>query len=147
MRDDETAAKSVGINIYFSKLVALVISSFFLGISGALTAFFINHTHADFGVFGITTNFLGIVISVIGGTATIFGSIIGALIVELPANYLTSYSTYAVIAYGATMVLVVLFLRSGILNAVTAFLERFKRPKSIEEEQQVVTSPDQPKTS
>ncbi|MDA4112281.1 MAG: branched-chain amino acid ABC transporter permease [Thaumarchaeota archaeon] len=133
MRDDETAAKSIGINVYFFKLATLVISSFFLGISGALTAFFINHTHSDFGIFGITTNFLGIVISVIGGTATIFGSIIGALIVELPANYLTSYSTYAVIAYGATMVLVVLFLRSGILSVITTIAGRFRRSKSAEE--------------
>ena len=118
MRDDETAAKSIGINVYFYKLATLIVSSFFLGISGAATAFFINHTHSDFGIFAITTNFLGIVISVIGGPATIFGSIIGSLIVELPANYLTSYSAYAVIAYGVTMVLVVLFLRNGILNAI-----------------------------
>jgi branched-chain amino acid transport system permease protein len=150
MRDDETAAKSVGINVYYSKLGSLVISSFFLGLSGALAAFFINHTHADFGIFGITTNFLGIVISVIGGTATIFGSIIGALIVELPANYLTSYSTYAVIAYGATMVIVMLFLRSGILNAVTTLLSRLRRPKSIEEhhvekEEPPVVASDRPK--
>jgi branched-chain amino acid transport system permease protein len=149
MRDDETAAKSVGINVYYSKLASLMISSFFLGLSGALGAFFINHTHADFGVFGITTNFLGIVISVIGGTATIFGSIIGALIVELPANYLTSYSTYAVIAYGATMVLVVLFLRSGILNAVTTLFSKMRRRTvSAEhpiEEKPMATSTDRPK--
>ena len=151
MRDDETAAKSVGINVYYSKLASLVISSFFLGLSGALAAFFINHTHADFGVFGITTNFLGIVISVIGGTATIFGSIIGAFIVELPANYLTSYSTYAVIAYGATMVLVVLFLRSGILNAVTTLFSRLRR-RTVSAEKQSRRkkttcghSPDRPK--
>jgi branched-chain amino acid transport system permease protein len=141
MRDDETAAKSVGINVYFSKLVALVISSF------CLVAFFINHTHADFGVFNITTNFLGIVISVIGGPATIFGSIIGSLIVELPANYLTSYSTYAVIAYGTTMVLVVLFLRSGILNTIHDITNRFGRGSSSRGEQpkEEIASVDRPK--
>jgi len=125
MRDDEVAAKAVKINVYFYKLVTLVLSSFFLGISGASTALFINHGHFDYGIFGITTNFLGIVVSVIGGPATIFGSIIGSLIVELPANYLTSYSTYAVIAYGATMVLAMLFLRSGILNAVVSLTRGF----------------------
>ena len=120
MRDDEVAAKSVGINVYFYKLVALIISSFFLGLSGACSAYFIYHAHFDYTIFSITTNFLGIVIAIIGGPATIFGSVIGALIVELPANYLTSYSIYAVIGYGVTMVLVVLFLRNGILNALTA---------------------------
>jgi len=129
MRDDEIAAKSVGINVYVYKLVTLIVSSFFLGLSGASTAYFVEHAHFDYGIFGITTNFLAIVISVIGGSATIFGSIIGALIVILPANYLTSYSTYAVIAYGATMVIVVLFFRSGILNALEGILRRAMKGK------------------
>lgn len=139
MRDDEVAAKAVGINVYLYKLVALILSSSLLGLSGASTAFFINHSHFDFGIFAITTNFLGVVISVIGGPATIFGSIIGSLIVELPANYLTSYSTYAIIAYGATMILVVLFLRSGILNAVVSLTARrsTKRPKLLPAPQKV----------
>lgn len=124
MRDDEIAAKSVGINVHISKLVTLLVSSFLLGVSGASTALFINHSHFDYTIFAITPNFLGVVISVIGGPATIFGSIIGALIVELPANYLTSYSTYAVLSYGATLVLVVLFLKSGILNAVVTITNR-----------------------
>ena len=129
MRDDEIAAKSVGINVYVYKLITLIVSSFFLGLSGASTAYFVEHAHFDFGIFGITTNFLAIVISVIGGSATIFGSIIGALIVILPANYLTSYGPYAVIAYGATMVVVVLFFRSGILNAVEGILRRAMKSK------------------
>ncbi len=124
MRDDEVAAKAVGIDVYLYKLVALVVSSFLLGVSGASAAFFINHSHFDFGIFNITSNFLGIVISVIGGPATIFGSIIGSLIVELPANYLTSYSTYAILSYGATLVVVVLFLRRGILNALAGLTKR-----------------------
>lgn len=131
IRDDEVAAKAVGINIYLYKLVSMLLSSFFLGISGALTAYFINHAHFDYGIFAVTTNFLGIVVSVIGGPATIFGSIIGSLIVEFPADYLTSYSTYAVITYGATMVLVVLFLSSGILNAIVAMTNRVNRRKKI----------------
>lgn len=131
IRDDEVAAKAVGINVYLYKLVSMLLSSFFLGISGALTAYFINHGHFDYGIFAITTNFLGIVVSVIGGPATIFGSIIGSLIVLFPANYLTSYSTYAVITYGVTMVLVVLFLRSGILNAIVTIANRFNHRKKI----------------
>lgn len=130
MRDDEVAAKAVGINVYLYKLVTLVLSSFFLGISGALTAYFINHGHFDYGIFGITSNFLGIVVSVIGGPATIFGSIIGSLLVEFPANYLTSYSTYAVITYGATMVIVVLFLKSGVLNAVVTMTRGFSKRRA-----------------
>jgi branched-chain amino acid transport system permease protein len=132
MRDDEVAAKAVGINVYVYKLVALVLSSFLLGVSGASTAFFINHAHFDYGIFAITSNFLGVVISVIGGPATIFGSIIGSLIVELPANYLTSYATYAVITYGVTMVVVVLFLRSGILNGLVALVGRIRSARARE---------------
>jgi branched-chain amino acid transport system permease protein len=130
MRDDEVSAKAVGINIHIYKLVTLIISSFLLGVSGAATTLFINHSHFDYTIFAITPNFLGVVISVIGGPATIFGSIIGALIVELPANYLTSYSIYAVITYGATLVLVVLFLKGGILNAIVALGNRIVRQRA-----------------
>jgi branched-chain amino acid transport system permease protein len=130
MRDDEVAAKASGINVHFYKLISLVVSSLLLGVSGAATSLFIDHSHFDYTIFAITPNFLGIVISVIGGPATIFGSIIGALIVEIPANYLTSYSSYAVITYGATLVLVVLFLKSGILNAVLSLSRRFGKRKA-----------------
>ncbi|HZW54836.1 MAG TPA: branched-chain amino acid ABC transporter permease [Nitrososphaerales archaeon] len=128
MKDDEAAAKSISINIPIYKLASLIVSSFFLGLAGAYYTLYISNV--NYTIFSINTNFLGVVISILGGSGTILGSIIGSLIVQLPSQYLVSYGSYSIILYGATMILVMLFLRGGILQGVEYLASKLNRNKS-----------------
>lgn len=128
IKDDEVAARAISINIPVHKLVVLIISSFFLGLSGAYYCLYVSNV--NYTIFSINTDFLGVVISILGGSGTIFGSIIGSLLVQLPAQYLVSYGSYAIIVYGSTMIVVMLFLRGGIIQGAEYIATKLKIIKS-----------------
>ena len=85
IRDMDIAAEIIGVNPLIAKLSAFAVSSFFVGISGAL--FFSVYLGAvEVGeVFGIQKSFLVLFMIIIGGLGSIFGSFAGAaLLVVLP---------------------------------------------------------------
>ncbi|MEJ0096494.1 MAG: branched-chain amino acid ABC transporter permease [Methylocella sp.] len=84
IRDMDTAAAVIGIPVVRTKLTAFVVSSFILGIAGALWAFAYLGT-ADAHSFGIDRSFQILFIIIIGGLGSIAGSYIGAaFILVLP---------------------------------------------------------------
>ena len=85
IRDMDIAAEIIGVNPLMAKLSAFAVSSFFIGISGAL--FFAIYLGAvEVGeAFGITKSFTVLFMIIIGGLGSIFGSFAGAaFLVVLP---------------------------------------------------------------
>ncbi len=85
IRDMDIAAEIIGVNPLTAKLSAFAVSSFFVGVSGAL--FFSVYLGAvEVGeVFGIQKSFLVLFMIIIGGLGSIFGSFAGAaFLVVLP---------------------------------------------------------------
>ena len=85
IRDMDIAAEIIGVNPLKAKLTAFAVSSFFVGISGAL--FFAVYLGAvEVGeAFGIQKSFIVLFMIIIGGLGSIFGSFAGAaLLVVLP---------------------------------------------------------------
>ena len=83
IRDMDIAAEIIGVNPLASKLTAFAVSSFFVGISGAL--FFAVYLGAvEVGeVFGIQKSFIVLFMIIIGGLGSIFGSFAGAAFIVL----------------------------------------------------------------
>jgi len=83
IRDMDIAAEIIGVNPLKTKLTAFAVSSFYIGISGAL--FFSVYLGAvEVGeVFGITQSFLVLFMIIIGGLGSIFGSFAGAAFLVL----------------------------------------------------------------
>ena len=83
IRDMDIAAEIIGVNPLKAKLTAFAVSSFFVGISGAL--FFAVYLGAvEVGeAFGITKSFLVLFMIIIGGLGSIFGSFAGAAFLVL----------------------------------------------------------------
>ena len=83
IRDMDIAAEIIGVNPLTAKLSAFAISSFFVGLSGAL--FFAVYLGAvEVGeVFGINKSFLVLFMIIIGGLGSIFGSFAGAAFLVL----------------------------------------------------------------
>lgn len=82
IRDMDTAASVIGIRVARRKLLSFGISSFFLGITGALWAFAYLGT-ADAHAFNLDKSFQILFIVIIGGVATIFGNFLGAAFIVL----------------------------------------------------------------
>ncbi len=83
IREDETAAATLGKNIFRYKLIILTVSAFFAGIAGSLYAHYI--TFIDPTSFSLPVLILLLSAVIIGGLASIRGSVVGAfLLILLP---------------------------------------------------------------
>ena len=122
IHDSETAARVLGVDVARYKLIAFVISAVYAAIAGAYLALF------DGLVTPITAGFLRsiefVTMAVLGGLGSIFGSIVGAALLVLLPQVLTVLHEYEHIALGLIMMLVMIFLPSGIVPALTARLTR-----------------------
>jgi branched-chain amino acid transport system permease protein len=84
IRDNETAARIIGVPVLRTKLLAFALSSFIIGVAGALWAFAYLRTVEPAG-FNLDRSFQILFIIIIGGLATIRGSFLGAaLMVVFP---------------------------------------------------------------
>lgn len=81
VRDRDMAAQIMGINLFNYKVMAFAISSFFIGISGALLAHFTMIVSPEFYSFQVSIEYLAMIL--VGGLGSVFGSILGALFITL----------------------------------------------------------------
>lgn len=81
IRDDETAVKAVGKNVFSAKLWALVLSAAFAGIAGALYAHY--RLFLDPSIFSLPEIILLILIVIVGGRGKFWGVIAGTLLIIL----------------------------------------------------------------
>jgi branched-chain amino acid transport system permease protein len=120
IRDDETAASALGKNVAFLKTLAVMVSSACAAVAGSLYAFYLSFINVESFTLEVSVQIIAMVI--IGGTATLLGPVIGAVIVLLlPAlltyiPYLppTEIGSIQQMIYGLAMVLLMIFRPSGL---------------------------------
>jgi len=113
VRDSERAAEASGINLRFYKTLSFTISAAFTGMAGALFAHHTNYVSAEtFGDSWLSVDFL--VAVVVGGQASLAGSILGGAFVVLLPYYLSEYQDFAFILKGIVLILVLLFAPAGL---------------------------------
>ena len=125
MRDSEHAAQAMGISLFKYKLVAFALSAFYAGIAGSLYIHLIRFTGPDQWGVDLSLNLLAMV--VIGGLASIGGSVFGAayitmapdLIRKLPL--LDSVRNLSSIFTGVSLILIIMFFPYGIVRMFTQF--------------------------
>jgi branched-chain amino acid transport system permease protein len=81
IRDQDIAAEVMGVNLFRYKLTAFAVSSFFVGLSGALTAHY--RTIISWERFTLETSIIFLAMIIIGGLGSISGSIYGAAFITL----------------------------------------------------------------
>ena len=124
IREDETKAATIGINLPVEKMLAFVASSFFVGAAGAVYGYYLTFIDPR-GMFSILFS-VQIVLSVlVGGRATLWGPVIGAFLIEwineVANNNLGGGNTRLLI-FGGLLVGLVLFLPTGILPTAERLL-------------------------
>ncbi|MBA2278711.1 MAG: branched-chain amino acid ABC transporter permease [Chloroflexia bacterium] len=115
IRDDELAARAMGIRTTRIKITAFALSSFFPGAAGAIYARHVGLIDPP-SVFLVIWSIRAIATSILGGQGTILGPIIGAIVLTLVTEKVweTDPNLYQVFL-GGLIVLVVLFIPGGIL--------------------------------
>ena len=83
-REDEVAARAAGIGVYNERRTAWILSSFIVGIGGALYGQFLGTFNAD--AFYFTITFLVIAMLVVGGRTSLAGAVIGSGFISIVAE-------------------------------------------------------------
>lgn len=123
MRDSEHAAQAMGVSLLKYKLIAFALSAFYAGIAGSLYIHLIRFTEPNQWGIDLSLNLLAMV--VIGGLASIPGSIIGAAFIVLvpefvkDVEFLQNIKNVASIFTGAALVLVIMFFPYGLARMGT----------------------------
>jgi branched-chain amino acid transport system permease protein len=123
IREDETAAQALGVNTFKYSMIAIAISAFMTALAGAFYANFIFYLQPNL-VFGMSLSIEMILRPIVGGVGTALGPILGSFILTPLSEIARAYFTKGgleglhLILYGVLTVLVVLFMRKGILHYV-----------------------------
>jgi branched-chain amino acid transport system permease protein len=122
LRGDDVAASSVGINITKYKTQAFVLSAAYASLAGSLYAHynrFISPQVAD-----LSNSIMMIIMAVLGGIRTIYGVVIGAMIMKSIPEVLESFLDYQMIITGIILVVLLLYMPRGLLGIADAILDR-----------------------
>ncbi len=132
VRDNESAANASGIDVTRTKLAGMAVSAALTGIGGGL--FIMSVRTADpaslLSLFDFGVKFA--LIALIGGLGTVYGPVLGALLVIPLENWLRATlggmaPGLSVAVLGAILILASLFLKRGIVGALTQATQRWRR--------------------
>jgi branched-chain amino acid transport system permease protein len=114
IRDSDIAAEVNGVNLTRYKLLAFAISSFYTGVHGALYAQVLGHIEPQ--IFNIGESLTLFVAVIIGGVASVEGSILGAAFVLLVPKVLSEFREMVPVVYGVAILIVLIFEPLGLFG-------------------------------
>ena len=127
LHDSEAAAESLGVDTARMKLKIFVWSALYASLAGSLYAHSLNFiAPASFGfMFSIKL----VTMVVLGGMASIWGSLLGAGVLTVLPELLTAFNDFEVIIFGAILMVVMIFLPRGLVRGLMDLWEfrRYKR--------------------
>jgi branched-chain amino acid transport system permease protein len=122
IRENEPRAISLGYDTTRYKFLAYLLSGTLAGLAGATKAIVFqlaSLTDAHWSMSGEV-----VLITLLGGMGTVFGPVIGALIVISMENYLAQFGAWVTIAQGVIFVICVLTFRRGVVGEIAHFLKK-----------------------
>src|SRR6266542_3481438 len=114
IRDSEIAAEVNGVNLTRYKLLAFATSSFYTGVHGALYAQVLGHIEPQ--IFNVSESITLFVAVIIGGVASIEGSILGAAFVTLVPRLLSNFRELVPVVFGLSIIVVLIFEPLGLFG-------------------------------
>jgi len=128
MRDDALAAGAVGVEIPQLRMLAFAIASVYGGLAGVLYAGLIRYVAPE--TFSLANMFLLLAMVIIGGRQSLIGCLVGAVGLTLVREALVEFATFAQLAFGAVVVLMVVFAPTGLAGIPVRVRQRFSRGRS-----------------
>lgn len=126
---DEIAAGCMGINVASIKIQAFLISAVYASIAGSFYAHFQNFVVP--GQFSLTLAIDLILMLFMGGIRTLWGGIIGVMILQILPDILEWLRDYRPFVSGLLLVLIMIFMPKGIAGALYELWPNWFRPSSV----------------
>jgi branched-chain amino acid transport system permease protein len=122
IHDSEVAARVAGVDVARAKLAAFVLSAVYAAVAGGLFAWLNGLVTPD--VAGFLHSIELVTMAVLGGLGSLLGSVVGAALLVLLPQLLTVFHEYEQLVLGLVMMLVMIFLRAGVVPSLAAALAR-----------------------
>ncbi|HXH03590.1 MAG TPA: branched-chain amino acid ABC transporter permease [Candidatus Competibacteraceae bacterium] len=121
----EVAAQVAGIDTTGYKVLIFVVSAVFAALAGSLAAHYTEYLTPDKAGFFHSIEF--VVMVVVGGMASTYGAVIGAVIITLLPQLLTGFDEWEMVVFGAILMGTMIFLPRGLVPTLQGLLRRGTR--------------------
>lgn len=127
VRDDETAADAMGVDTRRTKFVAFLFAAFWAGVAGGLYAHVVRYVNP--GTFGIQQLAEVLAMVYFGGLNSIYGSIVGAVSINLLSEALRPLEIFKWIIIPLLLILVMIFRPTGLVAFKDFDVEKLIQPR------------------
>ncbi|PUE28552.1 branched-chain amino acid ABC transporter permease [Limnohabitans sp. JirII-29] len=122
-RDQARRMSALGYNVWAIRWTTFVIASFLGAVAGLLYVYFHKYIHPS--VMAITVSAEALLCVIAGGSGTLAGPLLGALVVVVLKNYASAYVERWNMLLGLVFLFIVIFMPAGLVSAVDVWKKRF----------------------
>jgi len=124
VRDDDQAASSIGIDVVALRLFSFAWGGFIAGIAGALFAHYVLYIESS--NFSFLTSANAILFVLLGGSQSVWGAVLGAMLFTLLPEWLRFLSDWRMTVFGAALVALMALRPEGLLTRESLMLMRHR---------------------
>lgn len=125
IHDSEKAAAAMGIDTSRLKIWVFVFTAVLAGLAGFLYAHLV--TFISPNSFGFLVSIRIVTMVVIGGMASIWGSLLGAAVLTILPDWLHVFTDYEMVVYGLILMAIMIFVPQGLTRGILDTYERSRR--------------------
>lgn len=125
IRENPERAEFIGINVRLYQLSAFATAGFFAGLAGALFGIFNRGVFPDFAYWTKSAEVL--IMTILGGMGHFWGPAVGAMVLTLLNQEITSYTQYWPLILGTILIVLLFGFRGGIVGALVSLGRRLRR--------------------
>jgi branched-chain amino acid transport system permease protein len=122
LHGSEIASQGAGVDIARYKMAIFVFSAFFASLMGSLSAHYVGFVSPNIADFSHSIELVTMV--VVGGMASIVGSIVGAVLLTALPQVLATFEGWETVAFGVILIVFMIMLPRGLVPTLTARLRR-----------------------
>lgn len=123
LKQSPVLASSMGISVFRMKLLAYSLGAIPAGLAGALFASLDLYVSPEAFAFTVATTVLAA--SILGGSASVYGALIGAFILQFGLNQSTDYKEYSLLVTGAFLLIGGVLLTGGLTGLARQIANRY----------------------
>jgi branched-chain amino acid transport system permease protein len=123
IRENENRIRHLGYNVWLYKFIAFVVSGLLTGLGGVIWTYYNGFVSPRDASFEFSAEALLIVI--LGGRGTLFGPLVGTVVVVLIKNIIAAFTQRWLFVLGVAYILTILYARSGVVGTLGIRIKRW----------------------
>lgn len=124
IRESESRMRALGYNVPLHMFIGFIVSGFFAGMAGVLYAFF--NSFVSPSTVELKQSVAGLLMAIVGGVGTLFGSIIGSAVIITLENVVSLYTERWSMVLGLLFIITMIFAPEGLIGKARQLLARHR---------------------